>query len=83
MNDYKETIGLIEEVLEAVRPYIQSDGGDVEFVDIDDDGIVSIRLHGACVGCGMADATVSYGIEQALIEEVPGVIGVDLIQDNW
>ncbi len=83
MNEYTETITLIEEVLEAVRPYIQSDGGDVEFVDIDEDGIVSIRLHGACVGCGMADATVSYGIEQALIEEVPGVIGVDLIQDNW
>ncbi len=83
MDNYKETIILIEEVLEAVRPYIQSDGGDVEFIDIDDDGIVSIRLHGACVGCGMADATVSYGIEQALIEEVPGVIGVELVQDNW
>ncbi len=83
MNNKEEQITLIHEVLEAVRPYIQSDGGDVEFVELTDDGIVSIRLLGACVGCGMADATVSYGIEQALVEEVPGVIGVELVQDNW
>ncbi len=78
----EETITMVHEVLDAVRPYIQSDGGDVEFVDLED-GVVSIRLLGACVGCGMADTTVSYGIEQALIEEVPGIIGVDLVQDNW
>lgn len=79
----EETVALIEEVLDAIRPYIQNDGGDVEFINIDDDGIVSVRLLGACVGCGMAGVTVSQGIEQSLIEEVPGVIGVDLIQDNW
>lgn len=71
----------IEEVLDAIRPYIQNDGGDVELVDVTDDGIVQIRLLGACVGCSMADVTVSQGIEQSLVEEVPGVIGVDLIED--
>ena len=44
---------------------------------------MEIRLLGACVGCGLADVTVTQGIEQSLVEEVPGVIGVDLISDNW
>lgn len=78
-----ETIAQIEEVLDAIRPYIQNDGGDVELVNFTDDGIAQIRLLGACVGCGMADFTVTQGIEQSLVEEVPGVIGVDLIDDNW
>lgn len=83
MLDLVETEKLVLEVLDTVRPYIQSDGGDVELVKIDEDGVVSIRLLGACVGCGLADVTVSYGIEQALIEEVPGIIGVELVDDNW
>ncbi len=83
MTDKKETIAQIEEVLDAIRPYIQNDGGDVEFINLTDDGIVEIRLLGACVGCGLADVTVTQGIEQSLIEEIPGIIGVDLLQDNW
>ncbi len=83
MLNREETIAQIEEILFAIRPYIQNDGGDVEFVGLTDDGIVEIRLLGACVGCGLADVTVTQGIEQSLIEEVPGIIGVDLIQDNW
>ncbi len=83
MINKEETIAQVEEVLDAIRPYIQNDGGDVEFVSITDDGIVQIRLLGACVGCGLADVTVTQGIEQSLLEEVPGIIGVDLVQDNW
>lgn len=83
IQNKEETIESIYEVLNVIRPYIQNDGGDVEFVDLTDDGIVQIRLLGACVGCGLADVTVASGIEQSLIEEVPGIIGVDLIQDNW
>ncbi len=83
MNNKQETIAQIEEVLDAIRPYIQNDGGDVEFINLTDDGIVEIRLLGACVGCGLADVTVTQGIEQSLIEEIPGIIGVDLVQDNW
>ncbi len=78
-----ETIAQVEEVLDAIRPYIQNDGGDVEFINLTEDGIVEIRLLGACVGCGLADITVTQGIEQSLLEEVPGIIGVDLVQDNW
>ncbi|MGL5020521.1 MAG: NifU family protein [Mycoplasmatales bacterium] len=83
MTNKEETIELIEEILMVIRPYIQNDGGDVEFVGLRDDGVVQIRLLGACVGCGLADVTVTQGIEQSLIEEVPGIIGVELIQDNW
>lgn len=77
----EETIAQIEDILNQLRPYIHQDGGDVEFVDFND-GIVQIRLLGACVGCGIADVTVKQGIEQALIEEVPGVIGVDDVTEH-
>ena len=80
---YDEQVDKVLEVLDVIRPYIQSDGGDVEFVDLTDQGIVQIRLHGACVGCGIANVTVNQGIEQSLVEEVPGIVGVELIQDNW
>lgn len=79
----EEMIIQIKEVLNLIRPYIQNDGGDVEFLRLTDEGIVEIRLLGACVGCGMSEITVYQGIESSLLEEVPGVTGVDLIQDNW
>lgn len=79
----EEQIKEIKEVLDAIAPFVQADGGDVEFVDLTPEGVVQIRLLGACIGCGLADVTVYQGIEQALIEEVEGVIGVELLQDNW
>lgn len=79
----EEKIKEIKEVLDAIAPFVQADGGDVEFVDLTPEGVVQIRLLGACVGCGLADITVYQGIEQALTEEVEGVIGVELLQDNW
>lgn len=79
----EEQIKEIKEVLDAIAPFVQADGGDVEFVDLTSEGVVQIRLLGACVGCGLADVTVYQGIEQALIEEVEGLIGVELLQDNW
>lgn len=79
----EEQIKEIKEVLDAIAPFVQADGGDIEFVDLTPERVVQIRLLGACVGCGLADVTVYQGIEQALTEEVEGVIGVELIQDNW
>lgn len=78
-----EMINEINDVLNMIRPYIQNDGGDIEFVELSDDGVVKVRFLGACVGCGLADVTLYNGVEQSLIDEVPGVIGVDLVQDNW
>jgi Fe-S cluster biogenesis protein NfuA len=66
----------IEEVINAIRPAIQGDGGDVEFVDVDENGVVSVRLHGACVGCPAAGMTLKMGIERNLREKVPEVTSV-------
>lgn len=63
----------VEQVLDLIRPAVQSDGGDVEFVDFTADGTVKIRLHGACVGCPSASATLQHGIERNLKQHVPGV----------
>ncbi len=64
------------EVLETIRPNLQADGGDIEFVDIDENGVVSVRLQGACAGCPMSMLTLSQGVERVLKEHVPGVTRV-------
>jgi Fe-S cluster biogenesis protein NfuA len=62
----------IEAVLEKVRPALQRDGGDVELVDVVD-GVVKVKLQGACNGCPMATMTLKRGIEQVLKAEIPEV----------
>jgi len=64
--------------LEKIRPFIQRDGGDVEFVRLEDDGTVYVKMHGACVGCGMLDTTLNDGIKEILMDEVPGVTEVKI-----
>lgn len=66
----------IQEVIGKVRPYIQRDGGDIRFVRFED-GIVYVEMLGACVGCGLVDTTLTDGVEAILLEEVPGIIGVE------
>ncbi len=75
--DEKETRDLIEATLRKIRPFINRDGGDIEFVDFID-GIVYVKMLGACQGCSLIDNTLSEGIEIILMDEVPGVIGVKL-----
>lgn len=67
-------------VLDRIRPAVQSDGGDVELVSVNDDGVVTIRLHGACVGCPSSSLTLRLGIERNLKEHVPGVTAVKAIE---
>ena len=71
----------IKAVLEKVRPFLQNDGGDIEFVDYKD-GIVYVKVFGACVGCVALDDTIKEGVEMILTEEVPGIIGVEVVSDN-
>jgi len=66
----------VQEVIETVRMHLQSHGGDVELVEVDEDGTVRVRLQGACKGCPMAQQTMSMGIERALKEEIPEVQAV-------
>lgn len=68
----------IKTILNKIRPYLQQDGGDVEFYEFKD-GIVYVKMLGACIGCNSIDVTVKDGIEALLLEEVPGVIGVELV----
>jgi len=63
----------VQEVLEMVRPALQADGGDVELVDVTDDGVVSVRLTGACGSCPMSTMTLKMGIERTLVENIPGI----------
>ncbi len=77
----EEVVEQIKGVLNKIRPYLNRDGGDVEYVDFVD-GIVYVRMLGACAGCGMIDQTLNDGIEQILMEEVPQVIGVENVVGN-
>jgi Fe-S cluster biogenesis protein NfuA len=69
----------VASVLERIRPAVQSDGGDLELVDVTDDGIVQIRLHGECVGCPSSSMTLHMGIERNLRERVPEVTAVQQV----
>lgn len=62
----------VQEVLDKLRPYLQRDGGDVQLVDVED-GVVKLRLMGACGSCPSSTITLKAGIERALIEEIPGI----------
>ena len=68
----------IKTILNKIRPDLQQDGGDVEFVEFKE-GIVYVKMLGACIGCSSIDITVKDGIEALLLEDVPGVIGVELV----
>lgn len=63
-------------VLELIRPSLQADGGDVRLVDVNEDGVVSVELQGACKGCPMSQMTLANGVECILKERVPGVTSV-------
>ena len=70
----------VRAVIERIRPAVQSDGGDVELVDVTGEGVVQIRLHGACVGCPSSSMTLHMGIERNIREKVPQVVAVEQVQ---
>ena len=63
----------VEKALEAVKPHLQADGGDVELIDVTEDGVVSVKLTGACGGCPMASMTLQYGVTNAIKQAVPEI----------
>lgn len=69
----------VEEALDKIRPALQADGGDLELIDVSDDGTVKIKLTGACGSCPMSQMTLKMGIEQRLREEVPEVELVEAV----
>ncbi len=70
----------VKAVLETLRPYLQMDGGDLEFVELTDDKVVKIKLKGACAGCPGAMYTLKNGIERKMKEEIPEVVSVEAVQ---
>jgi Fe-S cluster biogenesis protein NfuA len=67
----------VQEVIDKIRPMLKADGGDVELVDVGEDGVVKVRLQGACAGCPMSQMTLKNGIERMLKKEIPEVKSVE------
>jgi Fe-S cluster biogenesis protein NfuA len=69
----------IKEAIEELRPHLQADGGDVELVEVTDDGVVKVRLLGACEGCPMREMTLTQGITQFIKKKVPEIKEVQAV----
>jgi Fe-S cluster biogenesis protein NfuA len=69
----------VRQVIEEIRPHLQVDGGDVELVDVEDDGTVKVRLTGACAGCPMSQMTLKWGVENYLKKKIPAVKSVEAV----
>lgn len=69
----------IEVAIQSIRPYLQKDGGDVEFVELTTDNIVKVKLLGACINCDMSAMTLKAGIEESIKNVVPDIVGVEAV----
>ncbi|WP_338471930.1 NifU family protein [Niallia sp. XMNu-256] len=78
MSEQQQLVQQVQEVLDKLRPFLLRDGGDCELIDVED-GIVKLRLLGACGTCPSSTITLKAGIERALVEEVPGIVEVEQV----
>lgn len=69
----------VEKALDSIRPYLKADGGNVELVKVTPEGIVEVKLTGACSDCPMSQMTLRAGVERALIKEIPGIRRVEAV----
>ena len=72
----------VVQIIEIMRESLQADGGDISLVDISEDGVVTVELHGACVSCALSSYDLSMGVERVLKERVPGVTKVVALEDD-
>jgi len=63
----------VKKIIEKIRPALQMDGGDVELVEVTDDGVVKVKLRGACAHCPMSALTLKHGVEEAIKKQVPEI----------
>ena len=63
----------VEKILDEIRPQLQADGGNIKLIDVEDDGIVKVRLTGACGSCPMSQMTLQMGVEKTLKEKISGI----------
>ena len=69
----------VEDALNKVRPSLQADGGDIQLIDVDEDGVVKVKLQGACAGCPMSQMTLKMGVEKILKQNVPEIDRVETV----
>jgi len=69
----------VEKVIGEIQPSLRADGGDIELVDVDKDGVVKVKLKGACAGCPMSQMTIQFGVERYLKAKIPQVKKVEVV----
>lgn len=72
----EETIAKIKVALDEIRPFLKSDGGDISFIELEEDGTVKVQLHGACTGCSVNQMTLKSGVEMTVKKYAPEVTQV-------
>lgn len=78
-QDKEATKQKVLNVLEQIRPYLQNDGGDIEFVELTDDNVVNVRLTGACGSCPHSTMTLKNGVETAVVKAIPEIKSVESV----
>lgn len=72
----------VQKAIEELKPHLRADGGDIELVDVTEDGIVMVRLLGACVGCPMRQMTLTHGVTRFLKKQVPEIKEVQAVEEE-
>ena len=72
----------VQKAIEELSPHLQADGGDIELVEVTDDGVVKVRLLGACVGCPMRQMTLTHGVTRFIKRQVPEIKEVQAVEEN-
>lgn len=78
----EELVKKVNNVIDQVRPYLEADGGNIEFVNITDDNVVNVNLTGACATCPMSIMTLKQGVEQAMKKAIPEIKSVEALNMN-
>jgi Fe-S cluster biogenesis protein NfuA len=79
LSNKEELLDKVSRSLDELRPYLHEDGGDMEIVEITDDGIVKVKLLGACSDCSMSTMTIKAGLEEAVKKVAPEITGVEAV----
>ncbi|HPK05141.1 MAG TPA: NifU family protein [Bacteroidales bacterium] len=77
MNTNIELVNKVQNIIEQVRPYLQVDGGDIQFIELTSDNIVKVRLQGACGSCPYSRMTLKNGVEEAVRRALPEIVAVE------
>ena len=79
MEDRERLKQKVVNVIDQIRPYLVADGGDISFINLTDDNVVNVQLHGACASCSMSILTLKQGVQQAMVKAIPEIKSVEAI----